>query len=648
MTTQYFTNCVAVFEGGGVRGAAYAGAYAAAVDAGMNFNGVAGSSAGSIAAAFIATGGSPAAVKEKLFAVDLATLQRVPDKADVPFPPPGFLARALAWLPSEFAAKIAKFVRYSGVFNSEPVREWVETALRDMLAAGGGPALERPVRFSDLKIPLYIVAADVLQKTPKVWSTETTPEDSVAFAVQASCAIPFHFQAVKSTQSVFVDGGTISNLPSHVLSWKGGHPGRFSKKMLAFRLVADPSVPRAQFDDAADYAFSIADTVVASATMIQQALQEGIYPIKIGTGTIKSTDFDKITDQVKEQLFASGEKAVKDFVASEREVVGRHRVTTVYKGFDERLLAYVFAISEARNTIWFSDRSTYWLFFIYPIIASAVARGVAVKVVVRDPPKDDPVEVGRRQSLRSLGCDLVEVDKLSFTGLIVDYPGPDSIAVISSEEGKVGEDFDYGGEEVRLYRSRHDLPVIRNLGSALASQVQARGKGSAGRAEISIVPLEPEALFKALRKVPQYAEASFAIEEVPLDRLRVSQTHIKEFRLIQIERLIAELEKSGFDLFAPCQYKLPDGSFSIITPPVLEMVPQGPVIIEGHTRAFYIAQSRRDRFRAVVVSNASAPLPVTPRPFSEMRIADGTMPAKKILPDYDETLFRQIEAAVHP
>lgn len=123
---------------------------------------------------------------------------------------------------------------------------------------------------------------------------------------------------------------------------------------------------------------------------------------------------------------------------------------------------------------------------------------------------------------------------------------------------------------------------------------------------------------------------------------------VKEFRLLQIEKLVHQLEQSGFDLFAPCQYRLFDGSSSIITPPVLEMTPLGPVIIEGHTRAFYLSQLRRDRFRAVVVDDVSEPLPVMPRAFSELRVASGTMTASDILPGYDKGLIRHIEAALHP
>ncbi|HBX1505276.1 TPA: hypothetical protein MHN48_26815, partial [Klebsiella pneumoniae] len=54
METIYFSYCWGVFDGGGVRGAAHAGAYYAARNAGISFERVAGTSAGSIVAALIA------------------------------------------------------------------------------------------------------------------------------------------------------------------------------------------------------------------------------------------------------------------------------------------------------------------------------------------------------------------------------------------------------------------------------------------------------------------------------------------------------------------------------------------------------------------------------------------------------------------
>ena len=65
---------MAAFEGGGVRGAAYAGAYEAAVDAGMRFSRVAGSSAGSVIAALVAAGASPSSIKRRMLETDFSVL----------------------------------------------------------------------------------------------------------------------------------------------------------------------------------------------------------------------------------------------------------------------------------------------------------------------------------------------------------------------------------------------------------------------------------------------------------------------------------------------------------------------------------------------------------------------------------------------
>ena len=81
---------------------------------------------------------------------------------------------------------------------------------------------------------------------------------------------------------------------------------------------------------------------------------------------------------------------------------------------------------------------------------------------------------------------------------------------------------------------------------------------------------------------------------------------------------------------------------------MLEVTPSGPVIIEGHTRAYYMSQMRHECFRAVVVSGVDQPLPVTPLPFSEMRVADSTMTAATMLPNKQHHLMRWIEAALHP
>lgn len=72
METIFFSHCWGVFDGGGVRGAAHAGAFKAAKESGMNFERLAGTSAGSIVAALIAAGGTPEHISNLLMETDLA------------------------------------------------------------------------------------------------------------------------------------------------------------------------------------------------------------------------------------------------------------------------------------------------------------------------------------------------------------------------------------------------------------------------------------------------------------------------------------------------------------------------------------------------------------------------------------------------
>jgi predicted acylesterase/phospholipase RssA len=646
LKTLYFSNCMAAFEGGGVRSAAHAGAYGAAYDAGIRFSRVAGSSAGSVVAALVAAGATPASIKRRLLETDFMVLTAPAEIRAAPFKKSG-LPKAVA-LAGLFHGKLVKAIKAGGIYSTSAVRTWIERSLREVLAEQGKQVPERPVSFSDLVLPLHIVAADVQQGQPRVWSLETTPNESVAFAVQASCAIPVFFQPVSSDTSVLVDGGAVSNLPTHVFPANKGHPGRFSDKTLAFRLRSSAPTRSLQFEEAKDFALGLASTLVTSATQIQQSLQDGVYYVEIDTGDIGATDFDRMTPEVRRKLFDNGVKAVEKFVASEREVAGRHRVASRFEGFDERLLGYVHCFTEARTTIWISDSSTYWLWFIFPALASAMRRGVQVRMAAGSAhPSQAGDEKRRRDLLRAMGCDVQE-RRIGFTGILVDYPGDAATAVVSSERGAVGKDFQYGNETIKLYTSEDDLPVINSLGTSLAEQV-GQTRSTIPSAEFSIEPMPSSELFQTLATVRHYEQARFDFCELPLDAtLRVSQTRVKEFKLLQVATLIEELSKTGLELFASCRYRLPDGSTSIITPPVVELTQQGPVVIEGHTRAFYAAQLGRSYIKVVLVDRVQAALPVEPRPFLDLRIAHETIESSNNMPGHVRSLFRNIEGALHP
>lgn len=328
--------------------------------------------------------------------------------------------------------------------------------------------------------------------------------------------------------------------------------------------------------------------------------------------------------------------------------MGRHRAARRFEGFDERLHAYIHAFAEARSTIWISDVSTYWLWFIFPALAAALRRGVQVRMAAGTAPANqEAFELKRRSLLKSMGCAVTECP-IAFTGILVDYPSDAATAVISSERGAVGEDFNYRTEIIRIYTSEDDLPIINSLGAALTHQIGVTSLPATTN-QFRIETMDREELFAALKSVRYYENARFEIVDLPLDAsLRVSQTRVKEFKLLQVARLVEELNDTGVELFAPCRYHLPDGSKSIITPPVAEMTQLGPVLIEGHTRAFFAAQQGRTHLKVIMVHEVQAALPIEPRPFVDLRISHETIEVATNMPGRNQSLMRNIEFALHP
>jgi len=206
--TAFFQTCLGVFQGGGCRAAAFAGAYAEAVSRGGHFAEVAGTSAGAIAASLIGAGATPEQLEYLISGLNFKALLVKPEG-------PAFPPRHALWLkallgclsPTPLGTYIP-FFSFLGLHSSREIDSWVNDKLCDLL---GGR--RRRVVFADLVLPTWIVATDLKTREAKVWSNHLTPNEDVASAVRASCSIPFFFQP---TQSRYVDGGALSNLPSFV------------------------------------------------------------------------------------------------------------------------------------------------------------------------------------------------------------------------------------------------------------------------------------------------------------------------------------------------------------------------------------------------------------------------------------------------
>ncbi|MGA9277456.1 patatin-like phospholipase family protein [Ilumatobacter sp.] len=189
--------CNAVFKGGGAKGIAYAGALRACEEWDIEFEEVAGSSAGAITAALVAC---------DYTATELLAL----------------MPEALKTIGGVGSA-MAMVGRRASLLSSDSLRDWLQRAIADKIAPGytGEPP---DCTFEQIRaatgISLYVITLDLASRQPLVFCPRLTPDSGVAAAVAASSAIPVAFpparMVVDGEVHRLVDGGTWSNYPSFV------------------------------------------------------------------------------------------------------------------------------------------------------------------------------------------------------------------------------------------------------------------------------------------------------------------------------------------------------------------------------------------------------------------------------------------------
>jgi len=120
--------------------------------------------------------------------------------------------------------------------------------------------------FSDTKIPLRIMATDLINGGAYVFST-----GKIAFSVQASCTVPVLFEPIKVKGHSFVDGGLSDPVPVEVLKKMGAdvviainlyHKNEFINRRFTVVKVALRS-SRIVFYNLAQASVKAADVVVA-------------------------------------------------------------------------------------------------------------------------------------------------------------------------------------------------------------------------------------------------------------------------------------------------------------------------------------------------------------------------------------------------
>lgn len=299
----------AVFEGGGVKGIALAGAIAAAESLGVEWQRVAGTSAGAITACLLAAGYTG----EELIPI-LADEMEFDKFMDEDF---------LDKIP--FLGKIASAVFEKGIYEGDYFEEW----MTEKLAAKGVDTFDL---FMDAtgNSRLKLIASDVTRREmivipddlPKYGIDPT--QFSVARAARMSMSIPYFFEPVELTvqtpyddnhkrkrrKCFVVDGGLLSNFPVWLFDAEEGKAPQWPT--YGFKLMEPDSNKPSPSKWPHQFIMSLVSTMLDAhdKAYIDQANYE--RTIGIPTMGIQTTQFD-LTQEDKNLLLRSGQEAAIHF-----------------------------------------------------------------------------------------------------------------------------------------------------------------------------------------------------------------------------------------------------------------------------------------------------------------------------------------------
>lgn len=318
----------AVFQGGGCKAVSYIGAYREALQSGVSFSEVSGSSGGSIVAAFIAAGATPddlirmlrnfdvARIRHRstLFLIFYFLLNRIPKfivdtcttvvtaalrmLRNQPVTDTGF--RKNKWQLWHFIVEGIHMAIYGYIYPMDEFEKYIDLLLQQTLG------INHTVHFRDLRLPLSVFTTDIYSHNYKVFSTREHPDMSVAHAIAASCAIPGYFKPVEGR---YVDGCMVSNLPVFTIA-----EGAPYDRVLA--ITTDTrSIRHVSRLTPVDLVTQIAETIGQAGVNIQMASFPSAYNVRIPTDDYDMLEFAIIHNPImRGKVIDIGAQAMHDFL----------------------------------------------------------------------------------------------------------------------------------------------------------------------------------------------------------------------------------------------------------------------------------------------------------------------------------------------
>ncbi|SHF60201.1 patatin-like phospholipase family protein [Ornithinibacillus halophilus] len=286
-----------VFSGGGVKAYAFIGALNTIQSRNYTFERVAGTSAGSILASFIAAGYNNEGIKNLLDELDLRTFLDPPKITKII---PGS-----KWLLLYFQL---------GLYKGDKFEKWLynQLAKKKVYTFSDLPKGYLKIVVSDLTLGKLIVIPDDLERVYGI-QPDRFP---VSRAVRMSSGFPYFFmprklQGVRKEKSIIVDGGLLSNFPLWVFDQDSN---KLKRPILGLKLSNsyDKIQPR-KIANAIDMLYSLFSTMKQAHDARYVSKRELANIIFIPVEDIETTDFS-IDDEKKQQLIENGQKHAEEFL----------------------------------------------------------------------------------------------------------------------------------------------------------------------------------------------------------------------------------------------------------------------------------------------------------------------------------------------
>jgi NTE family protein len=286
-----------VFSGGGVKAFAFLGALECIEKKQLEFERVAGTSAGSIVAALLAAG------------YKLRELNQLLDELDLPklLDPP----RITRFIP---ASKWFFLYFQMGMNKGDKFEQWIYYQLAKKKIYTFGDIKEGYLKIvvSDLTLGKLVVIPDDLERVYGI-----NPEDfPVSKAVRMSAGFPYFFMPKKlkgntKEKSLIVDGGLLSNFPIWVFD---SETNRRKRPIIGLKLSDSPekSNPN-KIKNALDMLQALFSTMKQAHDARYVARSEKNNIIFIPVKDVQTTNF-MINEELKEKLMESGRMEAEKFL----------------------------------------------------------------------------------------------------------------------------------------------------------------------------------------------------------------------------------------------------------------------------------------------------------------------------------------------